>query len=137
MNDFSEPIEIEAVSFEEAIAAACARTGLGPSELAIDLTDPGSSANSSIGFRPVKVRVSRRDPKSAPDGAGRMPARAPRDYDAPRHERRRGPHDSHRGVSHRQEPRDLGPPPQPLDPALITDEHVATVHRLAQGLVEA
>lgn len=138
MNDFNDPIEIEAVSFEEAIAAACARTGLTPAELAIDMTDPGSSANSSIGYRPVKVRVRRRDPAGAADGAGKMPARPPRaGYDSPRHDRGRGPHDSHRGVSHRQEPRDLGPPPPPLDPALITEEHVGTVHRLAQGLIDA
>lgn len=137
MNDFSEPIEIEAASFEEAIAAACARTGLTPSELAIDMTDPGSSANSSIGYRPVKVKVRRRAPQSAPDGAGKMPARAPREgRDGPRYDRR-GPHDSYRGVSHRSEPRDLGPPPPPLDPALITEEHVATVQRLAQGIVDA
>lgn len=136
MNDFSEPIEIEAVSFEEAIAAACARTGLTPAELAIDMTDPGSSANSSIGYRPVKVRVRRRDPQGAPDGAGRMPARAPRS-DGRSFERSRGPHDSHRGVSHRSESRDMGPPPPPLDPELITEEHVATVQRLAQGIVDA
>src|SRR5262245_21213654 len=103
MNDFSEPVEIEAVSLEEAIAAACARTGLTSSELAIDMTDPGSSANSSIGFRPVKVRVRRRAPQSAPDGAGRTPARAPR-YDGPRHDGPRYDRDrgdrGGRGMSH-------------------------------------
>ncbi|MEK7315499.1 MAG: R3H domain-containing nucleic acid-binding protein [Candidatus Eisenbacteria bacterium] len=127
MND--EVIDIEANSFEEAIAAACIRTGLTPRELAIDLVDAGSSANSSIGFRPVKVKVRRRNPEGAPDGAGRAPARAPRpSYDS---------HRSHQGVSHRAEPRDFGPPPPPLDPALITEEHVAQVKQLAQGLVDA
>ncbi|HEU4724517.1 MAG TPA: R3H domain-containing nucleic acid-binding protein [Candidatus Eisenbacteria bacterium] len=128
MND--QIIHIEANTFEEAIAAACAQTGLTPRELAIDLVDAGSSANSSIGFRPVKVKVRRRDPQGAPDGAGRAPARAPRpsSYDSPR---------SHHGVSHRMEPRDFGPPPPPLDPSLITAEHVAMVEELAQGLVNA
>jgi spoIIIJ-associated protein len=130
MND--QPIEIEAPSFEEAIAAACAKTGLTPKELAIDLVDAGSSANSSIGYRPVKVRVRRREASGAPDGAGRSPARAPRaSFDSGR-----GPR-SHHGVSHRAEPRDLGPPPPPLDPALITGVHVELVRELSQGLVEA
>lgn len=127
MND--EIIDITANTFEDAIAEACAQTGLSARELAIDLVDAGSSANSSIGFRPVKVKVRRRDPKGAPDGAGRAPARAPRpSYDSPR---------SHHGVSHRMEPRDFGPPPPPLDPALITAEHVGMVQELAQGLVSA
>ncbi len=127
MND--EVINIEANTFEDAIAAACAQTGLTPRELAIDMVDAGSSANSSIGFRPVKVKVRRRDPSGAADGAGRAPARGPRpSYDSPR---------SHQGVSHRMEPRDFGPPPPPLDPALITEEHVSLVKELAQGLVDA
>jgi spoIIIJ-associated protein len=121
-------IDIEAPSFEEAIAAACERTGLSARELAIDLVDAGSSANSSIGFRPVKVKVRRREPQGAPDGAGRAPARAPR----PQLESHR-----HHGVSHRMEPRDFGPPPPPLDPALITEEHVSLVKELAEGLVNA
>ena len=134
----NETIEIEAASFEEAIAAACARTGLGPSELFIDMVDPGSSPSSSIGFRPVKVKVRRRDPQEAPDGAGRTPARAPRpSYDGGRSSGGYGGNDSHRGVSHRQEPRDFGPPPPPLDPSLITEEHVSMVRELAKGLVDA
>jgi spoIIIJ-associated protein len=134
----NETIEIEAASFEEAIAAACARTGLGPSELFIDMVDPGSSANSSIGFRPVKVKVRRREEKEAPDGAGRAPARAPRPtYDSGRSSSGYAGRDAHRGVSHRQEPRDFGPPPPPLDPSLITEEHVSMVRDLAQGLVDA
>lgn len=127
MND--EVINIEANTFEDAIAAACAQTGLTPRELAIDMVDAGSSANSTIGFRPVKVKVRRRPPQGAADGAGRAPARAPRaSYDSPR---------SHHGVSHRAESRDFGPPPPPLDPSLITSEHVAIVQELAQGLVNA
>jgi spoIIIJ-associated protein len=134
----NESIDIEAASFEEAIAAACARMGLPPSDLAIDLVDPGSSANSSIGFRPVKVKVRRRDPNRAPDGAGRAPARAPRQqYDGPRSSGGASGYGPHRGVSHRQEGRDLGPPPPPLDPSLITEEHVSLVRDLAQGLVDA
>jgi len=140
----NESIDIEAASFEEAIAAACARMGLPPGDLAIDLVDPGSSESSSIGFRPVKVKVRRRDPNRAPDGAGRAPARAPREsYDRPRSSGDPGGssgssgYGPHRGVSHRQEPRDLGPPPPPLDPALITEEHVSLVRTLAQGLVDA
>jgi len=135
----NETIDIEAASFEEAIAAACARMGLPPSELAIDLVDPGSSEGSSLGFRPVKVKVRRRDPNRAPDGAGRAPVRAPREsYDRPRSSGGfGGSGGGHRGVSNRQEPRDLGPPPPPLDPALITEEHVALVQELAQGLVNA
>src|SRR5689334_18818891 len=107
----NETIDIEAASFEEAIAAACARMGLPPSELAIDLVDPGSSEGSSLGFRPVKVKVRRRDPNRAPDGAGRAPVRAPREsYDRPRSSGGfGGSGGGHRGVSHRQEPRDLGP----------------------------
>jgi spoIIIJ-associated protein len=129
-----ETIEIEARSFEEAIAAACARMGLRPAELAIDLVDPGSSEGSSLGFRPVKVKVRRRDPQAPPDGAGRAPARERRHDDS--HRGGGGGH-AHRGVSHRMEPRDLGPPPPPLDPSLITAEMVSMVGGLAEGLVKA
>jgi spoIIIJ-associated protein len=129
-----EAIEIEAATFDEAISAACARLGLTAKELAIDMIDPGSSESSSLGFRPVKVKVRRRDPQAAPDGAGRAPARERR-YDEPRRERR--DHRESRGVSHRAEPRDYGPPPPPLDPSLITEEMVAMVGELASGLVAA
>ncbi|HET7904769.1 MAG TPA: R3H domain-containing nucleic acid-binding protein [Candidatus Eisenbacteria bacterium] len=129
-----DAIEIEARSFEEAIAAACTRLGLSPREIAIDMVDPGSSESSSLGFRPVKVKVRRRDPQAAPDGAGRAPARERR-YDDSRRELRE--HREPRGVSHRAEPRDFGPPPPPLDPSLITEEMVAMVGDLAGGLLKA
>ncbi|HEU4334780.1 MAG TPA: R3H domain-containing nucleic acid-binding protein [Candidatus Eisenbacteria bacterium] len=129
-----DAIEIEARSFEEAIAAACARLGLSPREIAIDMVDPGSSESSSLGFRPVKVKVRRRDPQAAPDGAGRAPTRERR-FDDSRREHR--DHREPRGVSHRAEPRDFGPPPPPLDPSLITEEMVVMVGDLAGGLLKA
>jgi spoIIIJ-associated protein len=125
-----DTIEIEAPSFEEAIAAACSRLGLTPRDLAIDLVDPGSSESSSLGFRPVKVKVRRRDPERAPDGAGRAPARERRSSEGSMAR-------PHRGVSHRAEARDFGPPPPPLDPSLITPEMVAMVEELMSGLIGA
>jgi spoIIIJ-associated protein len=125
-----ETIEIEAASFPEAIAAACSRLGLSAGELAIDLVDPGSSESSSLGFRPVKVKVRRRDPQAAPDGAGRAPARGNR-YAGSGHSR------GSRDMSHRAGPRDSGPPPAPLDPELVTPEMVAMVGDLTRGLVGA
>jgi hypothetical protein len=71
-----DTIEIEAPSFEEAIAAACSRLGLTPRDLAIDLVDPGSSESSSLGFRPVKVKVRRRDPEPV-RRASAVPRKAP------------------------------------------------------------
>jgi len=124
-----ESIDIEAASYPEAIAEACSRLNLSPGDLAIDIVDPGSSESSRLGYRPVKLKVRRRDPQAAPDGAGRAPARhrtADSDY-------ARG----HRDASHRARPRDSGPPPPPLDPALVTPEMVTMVGDLVGGLVEA
>ncbi len=124
-----ESIDIEAASYPEAIAEACSRLGLTSAELAIDLVDPGSSESSRLGYRPVKVKVRRRDPQAAPDGAGRAPSRS----------RSGGESDyarGHRDSSHRARPRDSGPPPPPLDPSLVTPEMVTMVGDLVRGLVE-
>src|SRR5215471_2477760 len=110
-----EAIQIEAASYGDAVHQAADQLGVSPKELAVEVVDPGRSANSLGGFRPVKLRAWRRDPASAPDGAGRIPASAGR----------------------RREPAmAYGPPPPPLDPSKITPELVESVRSIAEGIVE-
>jgi predicted RNA-binding protein Jag len=117
-----EMIEIEAESFGEAVRIAGTRLGVESRELGLEVLDAGSSAGSSAGFRPVRVKAWRRSGDAPPDGAG----------SAPPSDRRPGRSDWSRG------PRrpDDGPPPPPLDPSLVTPEMVEQVRGIASGILE-
>jgi spoIIIJ-associated protein len=124
----SDSINVEAASYGDAVSQAADRLGVTPRDLAIEVLDPGRSANSLGGFRPVKVRAWRRDPEGQPDGA-RIPANAVRRQASAVGE------EGHRG-SRRGAVENYGPPPPPLDPSKITPELVETVRSIAQGIVE-
>lgn len=128
MND-SDDIRVEGETFQDAIAAASAQLGLKTTELGIEIIDPGASASSSTGYRPVRIRAWRRDPEASADGL-RKPApgtrRASYDYgDSGR--RSHGP---------RPAPVSYGPPPPPMDPEKITPELVEDVRALADGIMK-
>ncbi|HZE18696.1 MAG TPA: hypothetical protein VE402_01125, partial [Candidatus Angelobacter sp.] len=125
----SDPIQIEAASYGDAVHQAADRLGISPRELAVEVIDPGRSANSLGGFRPVKVRAWRRDPEGQPDGA-RIPASAVRRQSSAVGE------EAHRGGRRGAAVESYGPPPPPLDPSLITPELVESVRSIAQGIVE-
>jgi len=122
----SDSIQIEAASYGDAVHQAADQLGVSTRELAVEVIDPGRSANSLGGFRPVKLKAWRRDPSAPPDGAGRIPASAVRRQESAVRERglRRG------GVA------DYGPPPPPLDPSKITPELVESVRSITEGIVE-
>src|SRR5215471_5540304 len=124
-----EAIQIEAASYGDAVHQAADQLGVSPKELAVEVVDPGRSANSLGGFRPVKLRAWRRDPASAPDGAGRIPASAVRRQDSAVGEARRGGRRGEPAMAY-------GPPPPPLDPSKITPELVESVRSIAEGIVE-
>ncbi|MGH7682322.1 MAG: protein jag [Candidatus Eiseniibacteriota bacterium] len=129
----AEPhVDAEAATFGEAVQDAADQLGLEPAELAIEILDPGRSAESSAGYRSVKIRARRR-PADAPDGA-----RAARQSGMGRSDRG----DSGYGGRREREPRrhmdagSYGPPPPPMDPAKITPEIVEMVRGLANGVIE-
>jgi len=126
----SDSIQVEAASYGDAVHQAADQLGISPRELAVEVVDPGRSANSLGGFRPVKLRAWRRDPSAPPDGAGRIPASAVRRQSSAVGEERRGG-GARRGVSMES----YGPPPPPLDVSLITPELVETVRTIAAGIV--
>ncbi len=125
----SDSIQIEAASYGDAVHQAADRLGISPKELAVEVIDPGRSANSLGGFRPVKVRAWRRDPAGAPDGA-RIPASAVRRQASAVGE------EAHRGGRRGTPMEAYGPPPPPLDPSQITPELVESVRSIARGIVE-
>ena len=125
----SDSINIEAASYGDALQQAAERLGVTPRELAVEVLDPGRSANSLGGFRPVKVRAWRRDPESAPDGA-RIPASAVRRQSSAVGE------EAHRGGRRGATAEAYGPPPPPLDPSQITPELIESVRAIAAGIVE-
>src|SRR5262249_6245957 len=124
----SDSIQVEAASYGDAVQQASERLGVSPRELAVEVVDPGRSANSLGGFRPVKLRAWRRDPSAQPDGAGRIPASAIR--------RQSSAVDAYRGGRRAQPVETYGPPPPPLDPSKITPELVETVRSITEGIVE-
>ena len=132
-------VDAEAASFGDAVRDAADQLGLEPEELSIEIIDPGRSADSSAGFRPVKIRAKRRPPESAPDGAGTARrggggSRGPERHD--RYERaEHGPRP--RREMPRHEGPAYGPPPPPMDPSKITPEIVAMVRDLSAGMVES
>jgi spoIIIJ-associated protein len=125
----TEPnVEIEAPTFEEAVRDAADRLGVEPSALGLNVIDPGRSAASGGGYRPVRLQAWIRPPNAPPDGAHRGAGRAARSYDeAPR-----------RGGADRPARRaeSYGPPPPPLDPSLITSAHVEQVRGFVAGIAE-
>jgi len=125
-------IRVEGETFQDAVAAASAQLGLKSTELGIEIIDPGAGANSSTGFRPVRIRAWKRDPESSPDGLRKpgpgMPRRAPSEYED---SGRRG----HHGPSRRPAPVSYGPPPPPMDPEKITPALVEDVRGLADGIM--
>ena len=131
-------VDGEGPSFGEAVRDAADQLGLEPDELSIEILDPGRSADSSAGYRPVKIRARRRPPQAPPDGAGsvRREGRPTRSYERDRSER--GPrHRREREGSLRPESSSYGPPPPPMDPSKITPEIVAMVRELSAGIVES
>jgi spoIIIJ-associated protein len=128
MND--ESVQIDAVTYGDAVREAAEKLRIPPRELAVEVLDPGSSANSLTGYRPVKIRAWRRDPNASPDGA-RVASASPR--------QRGGDEGSYRGGRGgvRRPAGDYGPPPPPLDPSLITPALVETIREVAAGIVDA
>jgi len=124
----SDSIQVEAATYGDAVQQAAERLGVGPRELAVEVVDPGRSANSLGGFRPVKLRAWRRDPTAQPDGAGRIPASAIR--------RQSSAVDGYRGGRRGGPVETYGPPPPPLDPSKITPELVEAVRSITEGIVE-
>ncbi len=129
----SEDIHTEGETFQDAVAAASAQLGLKSTELAIEIIDPGASAESSTGFRPVRIRAWRRDPDASADGLKKPGPGAPRRsigaYDD-------GGRRSHHGAARRPAPVSYGPPPPPMDPEKITPELVESVRSMADGIVK-
>src|SRR5258705_7289952 len=109
----SEDIHTEGETFQDAVAAASAQLGLKSTELAIEIIDPGASAESSTGFRPVRIRAWRRDPDASADGLKKPGPGAPRRsigaYDD-------GGRRSHHGAARRPAPVSYGPPPRRWTP---------------------
>jgi spoIIIJ-associated protein len=122
-------VEAEAPTFGEAVNDAAVRLGVKAEDLAIEILDPGRSADSSGGFRAVKIRARRRAPDAPPDGARPGPPGQSRYSERERSDRYARPRE-------RREPASYGPPPPPMDPSRITPEIVATVRDLAKGLLE-
>ena len=125
-----DSIHIEAASYGDAVHQAADQLGISPKELAVEVLDPGRSANSMGGFRPVKLRAWRRDPSAPPDGAGRIPASAVRRQSS-------AVGDSSRGGRRGAPAENYGPPPPPLDPAKITPELVESVRSITPGIVDS
>ena len=130
MNPEEDRIQVEAESFQDAVAAASAQLGLKSTELAIEMVDPGASESSSTGYRPVRIRAWRRDPDTSPDGVRKPEPGAPRrSYDD-------GGRRSSHGPARRPAPVSYGPPPAPMDPEKITPELVEQVRTLAEGILK-
>lgn len=123
-------VEAEAPTFGEAVYDAAVRLGVKTEDLSIEILDPGRSADSSGGFRPVRIRARRRAPDAPPDGAGTAPRGQGRRSD--RLERS----DRYARPRERREAASYGPPPPPMDPARITPEIVAMVRDLAKGILD-
>lgn len=125
----SDSIQVEAATYGDAVRQAADRLAISPKELAVEVLDPGRSANSLGGFRPVKLRAWRRDPATPPDGA-RIPASAVRRQASAVGE------EAHRGGRRGAVAETYGPPPPPLDPAKITPGLVEQVRTITAGIVE-
>ena len=125
----SESINVEAASYGDAVQQAADRLGINPKDLAVEVLDPGRSANSLGGFRPVKLRAWQRDPASSPDGARIPPGATRRQAFAVGEE-------GHRGGRRGAAVESYGPPPPPLDASKITPELVESVRSISAGIVK-
>jgi predicted RNA-binding protein Jag len=132
-------VDIQATSFTEAVREAAAELGVRAADLAVELLDPGSSAESSGGYRPVKIRARVRPAGSAADGAhGFTGGRVAVGRDDAGQGWGRGGDGGLRGPHRRgRETQQFGPPPPPMDPAKITPELVAEVRSITVGLLES
>ncbi len=128
-------VEAEAPTFGEAVNDAAVRLGVSPADLAIEILDPGRSADSSAGFRAVRIRARRRAPHAPPDGARPAP---PGERRSDRYDRGdRGARGGREATYRRPEPIQYGPPPTPMDPEKITPEIVQVVRELAEGILDS
>jgi spoIIIJ-associated protein len=137
MRSKESTVEVSAASFGDALREAAQRLGVGTTDLKVEIIDPGSSANSLAGFRPVKVRATRREANAAPDGARPAP---PGSRTAGGYGGGHGGGGEHYGRRREHGPRreeSFGPPPPPMDPAKITPEIVAMVRGLAEGMIQS
>jgi spoIIIJ-associated protein len=128
-------IHTEGETFQDAVAAASAQMGLKATEIAIEVIDPGASANSSTGYRPVRIRAWRRDPDSSFDGLKKPAPGAPRrssSYDDGGGRRGGG----YGGGSRRPAHVSYGPPPPPMDPERITPQLVEDLRGLADNIMK-
>ncbi|MGE5174941.1 MAG: protein jag [Hyphomicrobiales bacterium] len=133
MND-KPGILVDGETFDEAVLNASVQLGVKPTELGLEVLDPGASPDSSTGFRPVKIRAWRREQDVSADGlrrngGGRRGPAPGRD----RHDR--GDRGDRGGRRERRAPVSYGPPPPPMDPEKITPELVADVRGIAEGIV--
>jgi spoIIIJ-associated protein len=131
--DTREEIHTEGETFQDAVAAASAQLGLKTTELGIEIIDPGASAQSSTGFRPVRIRAWRRDPEASADGLKKPAPGAPRRPSAAYDD---GGRRLHHGPPRRPAPVSYGPPPPPMDPEKITPELVENVRSMADGIMK-
>jgi spoIIIJ-associated protein len=129
-------VEAEAPTFGEAVNDAAVRLGVAPADLAIEILDPGASADSSTGFRSVRIRARRRAAHAPPDGARPRPAGERRPFDrGDRYER--GARTPREATYRRPDPIQYGPPPVPMDPSKITPEILELVRGLADGILDS
>lgn len=133
-------IQVDGESFQEAVLNASVQLGVKANELGIEVLDPGASAESSTGFRPVKIRAWRREPDVTPEGLRRdanAPRRAPSADRGGRYDRGpRGDREDRGFRRERRAPVSYGPPPPPMDPEKITPALVSEVGGMAEAIVE-
>jgi spoIIIJ-associated protein len=129
-------VEAEAPTFDEAVHDAAVRLGVKDADLAIEILDPGRSADSSGGYRAVRIRARRRSPSSPPDGARSSGTRFGSNESRRGSRTERPPRTLRREPVHRAEPVSYGPPPPPMPVEQITPEIVAVVRDLTVGLLE-
>jgi len=131
-------VHIESESFDAAVTEAASRLGVDVSELGIQVLDPGRSAASEGGFRPVKIRAWRREKSQPPDGArGGGGGAGGGTAGGERYGRSDRPGRGRESRPDRRGPASYGPPPPPMDPSRITPELIEETRLLAEGLVQS
>ncbi len=135
MND-QPTVDIQATSFTDAVRDAAAQLGVRSADLAIEILDPGASAESSTGYRPVKIRARVRPANEPPDGARGVAGGGGAGGQGGWGGRDRGMAGGRESRRHGAEPQHFGPPPPPMDPSKITPALVEDVRGLAAGMLE-
>ena len=131
-------VHVESESFDAAVSEAASRLGVDASELGIQVLDPGRSAASEGGFRPVKIRAWHRAKSEPPDGArGVAGGSGAGAGGRERYGRFERPGRGREPRAERGAPASYGPPPPPMDPSRITPELVEETRLLAEGLVRS